>query len=102
MREFDYLLDEAAASTLKQILGEGPADALLYHAGAKPSELGGKPFAEGLTRITGSGAVVIERLILKSFYAELGVRYEEGHGAFSFGKGIRRARELEAEGGRLP
>ena len=79
-------------------MGEGTAKALLHHLGAKASDSGGKPFSEGLRRITGGGADAVERLIVKAFYSNLGLNPEGQAERFSFESSIKRARELRAGG----
>jgi hypothetical protein len=95
---FNDLVDGTVASTLELVLGRGPAEALLYHIGTKASLSDGGPFVVGLERITGGGAVVVEKLIVKALYANLGIKMEGIPGAFSFEGSIRRARELKAGG----
>jgi hypothetical protein len=92
------LLDRTVVSTLGLVLGQGPTEALLYHVGMKASVSDGRPFVEGLERIAGGGAIVVEKLIVKALYTDLGLKMEGVPGAFSFEGSIKRARELTAGG----
>ena len=93
LEKFDELLDQAAMSTMQLLLGEGPTKALIHHIAAKASESNGRPFAEGLERITRGGAVIVEKLIIKSLHSQLGLAPEDNQGTFSFEKAVARARE---------
>ena len=92
------MLDRTVTSTLELVLGQGPAEALLYHVGTKASQSDARPFVDGLERIAGGGAVVVERLIVKALYANLGLQMEGTSGAFSFEGSVKRARESIAGG----
>jgi hypothetical protein len=100
MERFDEVLDQTAVSTMQLVLGDGPAKALIHHIAVNASESDGRPFAEGLERITGGGAVIVERLIVKSLYGNLGLSPEDDQGKFSFEKSVRRARERMSSGGK--
>jgi hypothetical protein len=96
---FDDLMNETVETTVRQILGEGAGQALLFHLGAKPSTSDGLEFSERLKRIVGKGAPVVEILILRSLYERIGMNYAEAPEK-SFEQEVRRAREiLEGRGG---
>jgi len=65
------------------ILGESGREAIFFHLqnlySLKREDIPEKPetFIEGVRKIFGVGAEVIERAIVKSFYRKLGLRYEE-------------------------
>ena len=98
-REFDVLVDEVVTTTLCQVIGEEPAKALLYHVGIKASVTGAQAFAVGIERVTGGGALVIEKMMIKALYSRIGMKYEEGPVAFSFHDSLRKASDLFANGG---
>jgi hypothetical protein len=89
---FDDLMNETVETTVRQILGEGAGQALMFHLGAKPSTSDGLDFSRSLRRIVGKGAPVVETLILRSLYERIGMRYSEDL-ENSFEQQVRRARE---------
>lgn len=97
-KDFGELLDETVANTLGQVLGNEPANALMYHMGAKASASGAKAFSESLERVTGSVSVVVEKLIVKALYNRIGLKLEENGGAFSFESSISRAQKFMTQG----
>lgn len=97
-KEFDDLLDETVANTLGQVLGNEPANALMYHMGAKASASGAKAFSGALERVTGSVSVVVEKLIVKALYNRIGLKLEDDGGAFSFENSILRAQKFMTQG----
>ena len=97
-KDFDELLDETVTTTLGQVLGNEPANALMYHMGAKASASGAKEFSGALERITGSGSVIVEKLIVKALYARLGMKLEDHPPSFSFENSILRAQKFMVGG----
>ena len=98
--DFDELLDETVANTLGQVLGNEPANALMFHMGAKASASGAKEFSEALERVTGSVFVVVEKLIVKALYSRIGLKLEDNGGAFSFENSILHAQTFMSQGGK--
>jgi hypothetical protein len=88
------LLDETVARTLRQVLGDAPATALIYHVGVSASVSGAEKFSDALRRIVGSGSVVVEKLIVKELYSQIGMGSEGGQQGFSFGSSLLRAQEF--------
>ena len=82
----DDLLFGTADKTMKQVFRkEGSKviyDYLENNSHFKLEEIGEKPevFSAGLERLLGSGAPVIEKLILKNLYHKLRLEYEEKEG----------------------
>jgi len=79
---------------LKEVLGSAPATALIYHVGVNASVSGAQAFSDALQRIVGSGSVVVEKLIIKELYNEIGLRLEGSQEGFSFGNSLLRAQEF--------
>ncbi|SRR6266849_5967130 len=98
--DFDELLDETVANTLGQVLGNEPANALMFHMGAKASASGAKAFSGALERVTGSGSVIVEKLIIKSLYSRLGMKLDDDREVFSFENSILRAKKFMTHGSR--
>jgi hypothetical protein len=65
------------------ILGESARKGIYFHlqntVSLKREDVPDKPetLAEGLQKIFGAGAVVIEKAIVKSLYSKLGIEYQE-------------------------
>jgi hypothetical protein len=94
----DEVLNESIASTLKGILGEVPANALLYHVKIKPSAGKAEEFEASLDRILGSGSGIVKKLTIKAFYARLGIDFTESSYQ-SFPDSIAKAIDLQGKGG---
>ena len=79
----DDLLLEVADEMLKHVFRETGTkviyDFLENNSHLKREEIAEKPevFSAGLERLLGSGALVIEKLILKNLYRKLELRFEE-------------------------
>ena len=80
-RDFEKLFIEAVDEGLGT-LGESGKHMIFFHLdksySVKKHDIPKRPevFAEGLKKIFGAGASVLERLILKSLYSKLGLEYE--------------------------
>jgi len=79
--EFEKLFMEAVDEGLKS-LGESGRHMVFYHLersySIKRQDIPKKPeaFAEGLKKIFGEGATVLEKIIIKKLYSKLGLKYE--------------------------
>jgi len=80
--EFEKLFMEAVDEGLKS-LGESVRQMIFYHLentySVKRQDIPKKPeaFAEGLEKIFGKGASVLEKIIVKTLYSKLGLEYED-------------------------
>jgi hypothetical protein len=81
-KDFDKLFIEAVDEGL-DVLGDSGRQMIFFHleksCSVKRHEIPDRPeaFAEGLEKIFGVGATVIEKLIVKSLYLKLGLKYED-------------------------
>ena len=81
-KDFEKLFIEAIDEGLG-VLGESGRQMIFFHLensySIKRHEIPKKPeaFAVGLEKIFGAGASVLEKLIVKSLYSKLGLKYEE-------------------------
>jgi hypothetical protein len=81
-KDFDKLFIEAVDEGL-DVLGESGRQMIFFYLEKSYSirryEIPRKPeaFAEGLEKIFGAGASVLEKLIVKSLYSKLGLKYED-------------------------
>ena len=81
-KDFDKLFIEAVDEGL-DVLGESGRQMIFFHLekshSIKRHEIPKKPeaFATGLEKIFGAGASVLEKLIVKSLYSKLGLKYED-------------------------
>jgi len=82
VKDFDKLFIEAVDEGLG-VLGESGRQMIFFHLeksySIKRHEIPRKPeaFAAGLEKIFGAGASVLEKLIVKSLYSKLGLKYED-------------------------
>jgi len=82
VKDFDKLFIEAVDEGLG-VLGESGRQMIFFHLeksySIKRHEIPRKPeaFAAGLEKIFGAGASVLEKLIVKSLYSKLGIKYED-------------------------
>jgi len=80
--DFEKLFIEAVDEGL-EVLGESGRQMIFFHLdksySIKKREIPKKPeaFATGLEKIFGAGASVLEKLIVKSLYSKLGLKYED-------------------------
>jgi len=94
----DSLLLSVVDETMKQVFREEGAKAIYNYlennSHLKREEIAEKPevFSAGLERLLGSGAPVIENLILKNLYRRLGLKFEEKKG-YEFSDYIKELRK---------
>jgi hypothetical protein len=81
-RDVEQILAESVDEGLK-ILGDSGKQAILFYLeknfSVRKHDIPKKPeaFADGLKKIFGEGAYVIQKVILENFYSKLGLKYEE-------------------------
>ena len=86
IEKLESLLPKMINETLKQVFKEDGAKAIWVfienNSHLKREEIAEKPevFSDGLERLLGSGAPVIEKLILKNLHHELGLKFREKKG----------------------
>lgn len=95
------LLKEIVSTTLKDVLGESPAEALIFHLGESSTLHDPRDFSKNLERVIGPGAVVIEKLIVKSLYERAGARADD-NGLFDFEGSAKKAKNLLSKRGVAP
>jgi len=98
METLDDLLLKVVDETMKQVFKEKGAEAIYVfienNSHLKREEIAEKTevFSAGLERLLGSGATVIEKLILKKLYSKLELKIEEKKG-YEFPDYIRKLKE---------
>jgi len=98
MGSLDGLLLSAVDETMRRVFSEAGAkviyDYLENSCYLKREEVAEKTevFSAGLERLLGSGAPVIENLILKNLYRKIGLKFEEKPG-YEFSDYIRELKE---------
>ena len=98
MERLDDLLFKVVDETMKQVFRETGTNViygfLANNSHLKREEIAEKTevFSAGLERLMGSGAPVIEKLILKNLYRRLGLKFEEkdGYGFSDYVKELRK------------
>lgn len=86
METLDDLLLKVVEETMKHVFKEKGAEVIYVfienNSHLKLGEIAEKPevFSAGLERLLGSGATVIEKLILKNLFSKLGLKFEEKKG----------------------
>jgi len=104
-KDFDKLFIEAVDEGLN-VLGESGKQMIFFYLEKSYSirrhEIPKKPeaFAVGLEKIFGAGASVLEKLIVKSLYSKLGLKYEDkGERPFAdHVKNVKEAKDTKEEG----
>jgi len=104
-KDFDELFIEAVDEGL-DVLGESGRQMTFFHLeksySIKRHEIPQKPeaFATGLEKIFGAGASVLEKLIVKSLYSKLGLKYEdkEERPFADHVKNVKEAKDMKEEG----
>jgi len=98
METVDDLLLKIVNETMKEVFTEAGTkvicDFLQNRCDLKPEEIAEKPevFSSGLQKLLGSGAQVLEKLILKNLYSKLELKIEEKKG-YLFSDCIRELRK---------
>ncbi len=87
---------ETVTETLRQVLGESPSAALIVHLGGRPGVSDAKTLSVNLRRVTGSGSVLLQGLIVKAYYKSLGLSPEVAQGV-PFEAAVERAAVLHAK-----
>ena len=101
--DLDDLLVSAVDETLKQVFREAGAKVvynyLKNNSDLKLEEIAEKPqvFLASLRRLLGSGASVIENLILQNLYSKLDLKFEEEKG-YEFSDYIKRSQLMKRPG----
>lgn len=86
METLDDLLPKVVDETMKQVFRETGTKVVYSHLGnnshLKKEEIAEKPevFSTGMKKLLGSGAPVIEKMILKNLYRKLELKFEEKEG----------------------
>ncbi len=96
--KLDELLLDVVDETLKRVFKEAGAEAIYDYlenkCHLKREEIAEKPevFSAGLERMLGSGAPVMEKLVLKNLYRKLGLKFREkkGYGFSDYVKELRK------------
>ena len=98
METLDDLLLKVVDETMKQVFRETGAKVIYGYLGnnshLKREEIAEKPevFSVGLKKLLGSGAPVIEILILKNLYRKLELKFEEKEG-YEFSDYVKKLRK---------
>jgi len=96
--KLDNLLPNLVDETLKYVFSETGAKVIYNYiendCHLRLEEIVQKPevFSNSLRKLLGSGALVIEKIILKNLYSKLGLKYEEKKG-YEFSDYIRELRK---------
>ena len=95
---FDDLFTQSVSITLKEVLGENAGNALMYHIGIGMNNPIRDPrtLSTNLQRVVGGGSLVLEKLVVKSLYREVGIQFDESE-ASSFEESIGKARSQFAK-----
>jgi hypothetical protein len=94
---FIEIFAEAIHETLQDIVGESPAQALLFHLNFPESAKRSDEFAVKLRGLLRDGSPVVESAMVKRLWTKLGLVPVHMSDSASFVDSIRRARELFEE-----
>ena len=86
---------ESVVAGLKNVIGESPMKAAIYHIGFSRSTASPEEFSGGLRRVFGPGSAVLEKIVAKELYQRLGLRFQDANN-FDFASYVKRAREAFA------
>jgi len=82
-KDFEKLLFEAIDEGLQEVLGESGRQMTFFHLEmsyqVKRDDIAKKTkdFATGLEKMFGAGASVLEKIIVKNLYSQLGLKYKD-------------------------
>jgi hypothetical protein len=74
---FGEMLAEDLSASLKQMLGESAARALLYYLKVQNSVTNLDALAVNLAKTLGPGAMVVEKIIARSVYRRVNMRFDD-------------------------
>jgi hypothetical protein len=94
---FIEVFAESIQETLRDIVGESPAHALLFHLNFPESAARSDEFATNLRMLLRDGSSVIENAIVKRLWDKLGLVPAQMSDSASFVERIRRARQAFEE-----
>ena len=94
---FVEIFAESIHETLQDIVGESPAQALLFHLNFPESVKRSDEFAVNLRGLLRDGSPVVESAMVKRLWSKLGLAPVHMSDSASFVERIRRARELFEE-----
>jgi hypothetical protein len=94
---FIEIFAEAVHETLRDIVGESPAQALLFHLNFPESAKQSDKFAASLRGLLRDGSSVVENAMVKRLWSKLGLAPADMIDSASFVDRIRRAKELFEE-----
>ena len=94
---FIEVFAESIHETLQDIVGESPAQALLFHLNFPESAKRSDEFARNLRGLLRDGSPVVETAMVKRLWSKLGLVPVRMSDSASFVDRIRRARELFEE-----
>ena len=90
-KEFDKILRCCIESALKEVLGETATPTILCYIGSDSLSERIESLVDVLERTFGSGAYILEKLILEKLYLKIGKAFEEEAG-YKFSDYIKEAR----------
>jgi len=95
-QDFPVLLEGTIANSIRDLLGDSPAQAILYYL--QPDGLGGDPkvFHTKLSTLLGQPSAIIEETVVKELFKRLDVLYVP-RGDFDFERYVKSAREYHSQ-----
>jgi hypothetical protein len=103
MQNLDQLLLETIDEVLRQVFGRSAADIILKQLRRVDLGWEGRDgaefFSHALHEILGSGAVPLEKMILRNLYSKLDLRWEQKNG-YGFSDYVEELRRVEISYGR--
>ena len=94
---FIEIFAESVQETLRDIVGESPAQALLFHLNFPESAGRSAEFATNLSSLLRDGSPAVESAIVKRLWEKLGLVPPRMSDSATFVERIRRSRELFEE-----
>jgi hypothetical protein len=96
-QDFGVLLEGTIASSIRDLLGDSPAQAILYYL--QPDGLGSDPrvFHTKLSTLLGQPSVILEETVVKELFRRMEVLYVP-KGDFDFERYVKSARDYYSHG----
>ncbi len=92
------LVQDSVTGALADILGQSGSMAVLYHIHMEKSQINAEDLHQALVRLFGQPALVIEKMVVKRLFAQLGLIPSDDR-SFDFRRSLDSARKFMSKTG---